>query len=53
MDLGTLQKVSLRAAWPHEALDFTRWLGNNENIGLLSDELDIVLEDIRLEQASG
>jgi len=53
MNLGTLQKVNLRTAWPHEALDFTRWLCNDENIGLLCAELDIVLEEIKLEQASG
>lgn len=53
MNLGVIQKVNLRNVWPHEALDFTRWLGRDENITLLSDELDIVLEDIKLEQASG
>lgn len=29
VDLGTLKSVSLREAWPYEALDFTPWLAEN------------------------
>jgi hypothetical protein len=53
MNLGVIQKIDLRYIWLHEALDFTRWLGKEENIALLSDELDIALEDIKLEEATG
>ena len=28
-NLGTLEKVQVREIWPHEALDFTRWLADN------------------------
>ncbi|RIV18151.1 DUF4268 domain-containing protein [Fibrisoma montanum] len=51
--LGVLTKVDLRKIWPHEALDFTRWLSNEENIQLLCDELDIELENIKVEEAAG
>jgi hypothetical protein len=36
--LGKLTKISLRKAWNHEALDFTRWLSEEENLSILSDE---------------
>jgi len=34
--LAKLQKVDLRNAWSHEALDFTNWLAQEENLGQLS-----------------
>lgn len=40
--LGTLKRVEVRKAWPHEANDFTPWLA--ENLDRLSSELDIELE---------
>lgn len=51
--LGVLNKVDLRAIWPHEALDFTRWLALEENIQRLCEELDITLENIKVEEAAG
>lgn len=48
MDLGKLEKVDLRQAWNHEALDFTNWLSKQENLELLSEELGI--ENINLKQ---
>jgi len=39
--LGKLEKVDLREAWNHEALDFTRWLAKKENLSLLGDEIGI------------
>ncbi len=42
MELGKLEKVSVRKAWKHEAHDFTPWLA--KNLGLLSAELGIDLE---------
>ena len=36
--LGTLEEIKdLRMVWPHEALDFTPWLADEDNIALLSD----------------
>lgn len=40
--LGTLEKIKeLRTVWPHEALDFTPWLADEENITILSDAVGI------------
>ena len=41
-ELGTLEDIELRKAWPHEAINFTPWLAKNLN--LLSAELGIKLE---------
>lgn len=53
MGLGELKKIDLRKQWPHEALDFTKWLAKEENIQLLADELDILVEEIKVEEATG
>ena len=48
INLGKLQEIKdLRKVWPHEALDFTPWLAEEDNLGLLSDAvgLDITLEE--------
>ena len=40
--LSRLEEVKdLRTVWPHEALDFTPWLAEDENIALLSDAIGI------------
>ncbi|WP_431156753.1 DUF4268 domain-containing protein [Winogradskyella poriferorum] len=51
--LGKLNKVNLREYWAHEALDFTQWLAQEENIQLLSDEIGISLINVRPEEAIG
>ena len=46
--LGTIIKIDdLRAIWPHEANDFSKWLSREENLKLLGDTIgiDIVLEE--------
>lgn len=46
--MGKLEEISdLRTVWPHEALDFTPWLSQDENITLLGDAvgLDITVEE--------
>jgi len=53
MILGTLENVDLRTVWAHEALDFTKWLSKEENIELLCNELEIEIEDIKVEEATG
>ena len=53
MELGRLQKIDLRKAWKHEALDFTNWLAKDENIALLSDEIGIGIQVIQTEASVG
>lgn len=53
MNLGKLQKIDLRKAWNHEALDFTNWLAEDENLNLLSDEIGISLQLIQTEASVG
>lgn len=51
--LGKLEKVPLRDVWPHEALDFTKWLSEEENLKQLGDACSINLEFVGTEQAVG
>ncbi len=51
--LGTLEEVPLREIWPHEALNFTNWLAQEENIELLSNELNIDIEVVDTEVSTG
>ena len=39
-NLGVLKEIKdLRQVWPHEALDFTPWLAEDDNITLLADSV--------------
>jgi hypothetical protein len=53
MKLGTIKRVDLRDYWKHEALDFTQWLSEPENISILSDEVGIVIEVDQTEASVG
>ena len=53
MKLGKIEKVDLRKRWKHEALNFTKWLANEENILLLAEELDISIENVKPEESAG
>lgn len=44
VSLGRLETVALREAWPHEALNFTPWLAQPENLALLADAVGMMLE---------
>ena len=52
-ELGTLEKVDLRKVWPHEALDFTKWLAEEESLALLSDAVGIEARPFDASKASG
>ena len=43
-NLDKLKKVDLRDVWPHEALDFTKWLSQEPNLVMLSSAVGIELE---------
>lgn len=48
LNLGKLKEIrDLRKVWPHEALDFTPWLAEEENLNLLADAvgLEIALDE--------
>lgn len=54
INLGKLKKINdLREAWKHEALDFTKWLAEINNISLLSEELGINIRVIETEAGTG
>jgi hypothetical protein len=51
--LGKLEKVNIREIWKNEAKDFTTWLAKEENLALLSAEIDIPLKLIKIEASVG
>jgi len=51
--LAKLNKVDLREVWEHEAIDFTNWLAQQENLDLLSKEIGIDIELIQTEAKIG
>lgn len=52
--LARLERVSLRAAWRHEAGEFTPWLAQDENLQLLADALGLPeLELVAIEHPVG
>jgi hypothetical protein len=53
MSLGKLERVDLRTAWKHEALDFTKWLAQEENLAQLSDEIGIEIQSPQTEVSVG
>ena len=53
MKLGKLKRINLREAWKHEAFDFTNWLAETENLGLLGEEIGIDIELIKTEEVVG
>lgn len=53
MSLGKLKKVELREGWKHEAIDFTKWLAQEENLLLLSNEIGFDIKLIQTEAKVG
>lgn len=53
MKLNKLKKIDLRKAWTNEAFDFTRWLAQEENMAILSEEIGIEMATIQTEANVG
>ncbi|MCX7086277.1 MAG: DUF4268 domain-containing protein [Methylococcales bacterium] len=53
MKLSKLEKVDLREVWKHEAINFTKWLAEPENLGSLSDEIGIDISFLETEKSVG
>lgn len=51
--LGRLEKVDIREIWKNEAVDFTPWLAEPTNIGLLGDTIGMELEVEAVEKDVG
>jgi RecB family endonuclease NucS len=49
--IGKIQRISLRAVWPHEAHDLTPWL--QENLDIINDITNLSLITAEREQAAG
>ena len=42
INLGKLKEIKdLRKVWPHEALDFTPWIAEEDNLALLADAVGL------------
>lgn len=53
MALGTLKKIDVRTVWTHEAYDFTKWLAQEDNLQMLSEEIGISISLIQIEAPTG
>jgi len=51
--LSKLKKVDLRDVWGHEALDFTNWLAQQENLDALSEEIGVDIKWLKTEANVG
>ncbi len=51
--LSKLNKVELRDVWEHEAIDFTNWLAQQENLDALSEEIGVDISLIKTEASVG
>ena len=52
--LGILEKVKdLRTVWPHEALDFTPWMSQDDNINILADAVGLEITVDETESSVG
>ena len=52
-NLSKLNKVELRDVWGHEAIDFTNWLAQQENLNALSEEIGVDIKLIKTEASVG
>ena len=52
-NLSKLSKVDLRDVWGHEAIDFTNWLSQQENLNSLSEEIGVDIKFLQTEANVG
>lgn len=52
-ELGRLRRIDVRAYWENEAGEFTPWLADEQNIGLLGETIRLELEVRSQEQSVG
>ena len=52
-NLSKLNKVELRDVWGHEAIDFTAWLAQQENLDALSEGIGVDIKLIKTEANVG
>ncbi len=52
-NLSKLNKIELREVWGHEAIDFTNWLAQQENLDLLSEGIGVDLKLVKTEASVG
>jgi len=52
-ELSKIKKLDLRSIWGHEALDFTKWLSEKENLELLSEAVEMDIKLIQTEANVG
>lgn len=53
MKLGKLKQIDLREQWKHEALEFTKWLAQPENLEQLGDEIGLDIQLVQTEAGVG
>lgn len=51
--LGKIEMFDVRHVWPHEASNFTPWLADDQNIGMLADAIGLELEVENIEVPVG
>jgi hypothetical protein len=51
--LSKLTKVNLREVWGHEALDFSNWLAQKENLDVLGEEIGVDIKLVKTEANVG
>jgi hypothetical protein len=51
--LSKLNKVELRDVWGHEAIDFTTWIAQKDNLDALSEEIGVDIKLIKTEANVG
>ena len=54
INLGKLKEIKdLRKVWPHEAIDFTPWLAEEDNLALLADAVSLEITVDETESSVG